>query len=301
MNNVIAFVAPKNKTLAHRMSLNNRISCLVGISIFGFKTYWKRLFSLMEIQTTSTFKQFLKAETLNTKKNKSYYQWYDVKQPRAFHKQAMFKQQIYDNILARWSGVDYSQGIKFETSIINIKEAQEIKTNNQPKESNRSGAGVDPSTAHGLLQRIALWDFQLERTKNQPWGWRYLNPKQRRQQKMQQQRKRANFCRQRPLGRLKNQMREHQQEMWYKIWMLRQWSNGGWVLNGSFSSEETLDRIVSAGLDRIVLAGSGNTGFYALAGYWMDGTDGTDVLDGALVVQGWDGPTLADAGTGAPS
>ena len=40
-----------------------------------------------------------------------------------------------------------------------------------------------------------------------------------------------------------------------------------------------------------------------LAGYWLDGTDetdGTDGLDGALVGRGWDGPTLAPAGTGAP-
>ena len=49
MNNVIAYVAPKNKTVAHIMSLNNRISCVVGISIFGFKTYWKHVFVLMEI------------------------------------------------------------------------------------------------------------------------------------------------------------------------------------------------------------------------------------------------------------
>ena len=71
MNNVIAYVAPKNNTMAHRMSLNNRISCVVGISIFGFKTHWKQVFDLMEIQTTSTFEQFLQAETLNTKKKKS--------------------------------------------------------------------------------------------------------------------------------------------------------------------------------------------------------------------------------------
>ena len=51
------------------------------------------------------------------------------------------------------------------------------------------------------------------------------------------------------------------------------------------------------GLDRIVSAGSGNTGFYALAGYWLDGTDG---LDGAVVVRGWDGPMLSPSGTGAP-
>ena len=41
MNNVIAYVAQKNKTMAHSISLNNRISCVLGISIFRFKTYWK--------------------------------------------------------------------------------------------------------------------------------------------------------------------------------------------------------------------------------------------------------------------
>ena len=86
MNNVIAYVAPKNKTMAHSMSLNNRISCVVGISIFRFKTYWKQVFNLMEIQTTSTFKQILEAKSLNTEKNKSYYQRYNVKRLRAFHK-----------------------------------------------------------------------------------------------------------------------------------------------------------------------------------------------------------------------
>ena len=34
--------------------------------------------------------------------------------------------------------------------------------------------------------------------------------------------------------------------------------------------------------------------------YWMDGTDGIYGLDGVLVEQGWDRPTLAPAGTGAP-
>ena len=74
MNNVIAYVAPKNKTMAHSTSLNNRISCVLGISIFGFKKYRKQVFDLMEIQTTATFKQFLQAETINANKNKSYYQ-----------------------------------------------------------------------------------------------------------------------------------------------------------------------------------------------------------------------------------
>ena len=87
MNNVIAYVTPKNKMMAHSTSLNNRISCVVGISIFGFKTYWKQVFDLMQIQTSSTFEQFLQAESLNAKKNKSYYQQYNFKRLRSFHKQ----------------------------------------------------------------------------------------------------------------------------------------------------------------------------------------------------------------------
>ena len=55
MNNVIAYIARKNKTMAHFMSLNSRISCVLGISIFGFKTYLEQVFALMEIQTTPTF------------------------------------------------------------------------------------------------------------------------------------------------------------------------------------------------------------------------------------------------------
>ena len=66
----------------------------------------------MEIKTKSTFEQLLQSETPNAKKNKLYYQRYDVKQLRAFHRQAMIKQQIYDNMLARRSGMDYIQGIQ---------------------------------------------------------------------------------------------------------------------------------------------------------------------------------------------
>ena len=116
------------------MSLNNRFSCVLGISIFGFKTYWKQVFGLMEIQTSSTFEQFLQEETLNAKKNKSYYQQYDVKQPRAFHKQAMTKQQIYDNMLARQSGMECSQGIQFQKGLFNMEEVEELKMNNQQKQ-----------------------------------------------------------------------------------------------------------------------------------------------------------------------
>ena len=74
----------------------------------------------MYIKTTPTFKHFLQAETLNAKKNKSYYQKYDVKILIYLHKQAMMKQQIYENMLARQSGMDYIPGIQFQTSLINI-------------------------------------------------------------------------------------------------------------------------------------------------------------------------------------
>ena len=144
MNHVIAYVAPKNKTVAHSMSLNNRILCVVGISIFGFKTYWKQVFNLMKTQITPTFENFLQSSTINAGKNKSYYQLCGGKRLRALHKQAMIKQQIYDNMLARRSGMEYSPGIQFETSIINMEEAQELTMNDQPGKSNKSSAGVAP-------------------------------------------------------------------------------------------------------------------------------------------------------------
>ena len=87
----------------------------------------------MEIQTTKTFKQFLQAETLNAKKNKSYYQLYDVKRLCAFHKQATMKQNIYENMLSRHSGMGYSPGIQFQTSLVNMKEAKELTMSNKPE------------------------------------------------------------------------------------------------------------------------------------------------------------------------
>ena len=47
----------------------------------------------------------------------------------------MIKQQIYDNMPAMRNVMDYSQRIQFETSIINMEEAQELTMNNQPKKS----------------------------------------------------------------------------------------------------------------------------------------------------------------------
>ena len=68
MNNKITYVAQKNKTMPHRMSLNIRILCIVGISIFVFKTYWQRVFNLMDLNISPTSKQFLQAKTENAEK-----------------------------------------------------------------------------------------------------------------------------------------------------------------------------------------------------------------------------------------
>ena len=85
----------------------------------------------MEIQTTQNFKHLLKSETINAEKIKSYYQRYDVNRLRDFHKHAMTKQQIYENMLASRSGMDYSPGIQFQTSLINTEEAKELTMRNQ--------------------------------------------------------------------------------------------------------------------------------------------------------------------------
>ena len=68
MNNAIVFVAPKIKTMTHIMGLNNRILCVVGITIFEFKKYWQTVYNLMEHIMIPNFKKFLKSETENSEK-----------------------------------------------------------------------------------------------------------------------------------------------------------------------------------------------------------------------------------------
>ena len=55
----------------------------------------------MELNLIPIFKQLLKSKTTNYDRNKAYYQLYNVKINRAFHKQANIKQHIYKNML--WS------------------------------------------------------------------------------------------------------------------------------------------------------------------------------------------------------
>ena len=95
-NNAIAYVAPKNKAMSHSMSLNNRISCIVGISTCGFNKYWQNFFNLMELNMIPTSKMFLKDKKTTLRKN---YQLYDVKMMRALHKQEMMKHQRYEKYL----------------------------------------------------------------------------------------------------------------------------------------------------------------------------------------------------------
>ena len=108
----------------------------------------------MNIWTTQTFENFLQAETLNSEKNKSYYQRYGVKQLTALHKQAMIKQQIYDNMLARQSGMDYSPGINFQTSLINMEEAKELTMKNQPGKKQQKRF---PMWLHQTLMSYFKW------------------------------------------------------------------------------------------------------------------------------------------------
>ena len=58
----------------------------------------------------------------------------------------MIKQQIYKNILARRSGMDYSPGIQFQTSLVNMDKAKALTMNNKPEKSKdkKNGAGVAP-------------------------------------------------------------------------------------------------------------------------------------------------------------
>ena len=56
----------------------------------------------------------------------------------------MIKQQIYEVILARQSGMNYNTGIQFQISIINREEAKEITMSNQLGKliDKKSGADV---------------------------------------------------------------------------------------------------------------------------------------------------------------
>ena len=66
MNNEITYVVQNNKTVVYKVILNNRISFVMGISIFGLKKYWHKYFNLIDLNMIPTFEHFLQFETVNS-------------------------------------------------------------------------------------------------------------------------------------------------------------------------------------------------------------------------------------------
>ena len=63
-------------------------------------------------------------------------------------------------MLARQSGMDNSLGIQFETSIINMEEAQELTMNNQPGEEATKAVPVWlHQTLTGYFKVFPCWTF----------------------------------------------------------------------------------------------------------------------------------------------
>ena len=175
INNVITYVAPKNKTMTHIMSLNNRISCVVEISIFGFNTYWKKSIQFDGDKNNTNLKTVLAIQNNQHQENKSYYQWYDVKLMRAFHKQAMIKQRIYENILARRSEMDYSPGIKFQTRLINMDGAESPTMSNQMEKKQQKRCRCGSIKNLRVTSKDLPVGLAIRKSKNRPWVWGYLS------------------------------------------------------------------------------------------------------------------------------
>ena len=101
----------KNKTMSQINTLNSWISCVTSILIFVLKHLWRNNFKILEINITTIFVGLWKSQTTKTKQRSEYSAQYHAKRTRSYHEQAMIRQQIYDNILARKSGVDYNPRI----------------------------------------------------------------------------------------------------------------------------------------------------------------------------------------------
>ena len=56
---------------------------------------------------------------------------------RAFHKKEITKQQIYENIPARRSDMNYRPGMRFETSLITMEKSKAPTTRSQPEKPNQ--------------------------------------------------------------------------------------------------------------------------------------------------------------------
>ena len=103
-----------------------------------------------------------------------------------------------------------------------MEESKELAINNEPGKNQQKRCRCGSIKHSRVTSKDCPVGLAIRKAKNWPWGWRYLNPEQGRHQNMQQQSKRENGWQQRPLGGEKYRMRGNQQEVWYKIWMLRQ-------------------------------------------------------------------------------
>ena len=114
------------------------------------------MFNLMELKIIPTLKQLLQAKIIKTKENKAYYPQYYVKLIRDLHKDAVIRQHIYENILARKTGVDYSPIICFKKSLVDMYKAKALTKSNQQKNKGGSGTGADPPSTYKLSPWVAL-------------------------------------------------------------------------------------------------------------------------------------------------
>ena len=96
MNNEITHVAPKHKTVEHSMSPNNRISFVCGNLQFWVQEILETSVQLDGDQNNAHLEIVIESQNnQRQEKYKSYYQQYNVKILRDFHKQEMIKLQIY--------------------------------------------------------------------------------------------------------------------------------------------------------------------------------------------------------------
>ena len=115
----------------------------------------------------------------------------------------MIKQQIYDKMLARRIGMDCSPGIQFQTSLINMEQAKELTMRSQPEKKQQKPCRYG-SIKHSLVSsKYFPVGLAIRKAENWPWGWVCLNLNQRKQHKMQQNKRRTNVWQNRTMRRVK--------------------------------------------------------------------------------------------------
>ena len=103
----------------------------------------------------------------------------------------MTKQQIYENILASQSGMDYIPGIRFEESIINIDKANALNNINQLEtHTGKKRCRCGSIEYSWITTRDCPVGLAYYRAIFLPWRWDYINLRQIRQENYQKWRKR---------------------------------------------------------------------------------------------------------------